>query len=252
MLSLTVKKMADKEKISALLDGEELDQSIINALAVDKESELVWQNFNLIGDVLRGDVPQGKEWNIAENVALALENEPAHNEFTGNGFADNIIADDRLADISVDPVVVDIKTVDIGSTQEITESQPTPRQAKRTLPAWLTQLGQVAVAASVSLAVIVGVQQYNGGDDGFVSHTTDSQLSVLQTIPFSGKAEPVSLTRDSVRSGARNNAPNEAQLMEQRRRINAMLQDYELQLRFNAEDGSIDRTLLETNSSVAD
>lgn len=236
MLGQTVKKMADKEKISALLDGEELDQSIINALAVDKESEQAWQNFNLIGDVMRGDAPQGKEWNIAANVALALENEPA---YTG------------VTDFSAKPEVV-APVVDIRTVQQAPESQPTPRQAKRSLPAWFTQFGQVAIAASVSLAVIVGVQQYNGGDDGLVAEATNTQLPVLQTIPFAGKAEPVSLTRDSVRSGAHNNASNEAQLMEQRRRINAMLQDYELQLRFNAEDGSIDRTLLETNSPVAD
>ncbi|MGR5149141.1 RseA family anti-sigma factor [Photobacterium alginatilyticum] len=215
--------MADKQKISALLDGEELDQSIINALAVDDDSQQTWQHFNLIGDVMRGEAPQNKDWDIAASVAMALENEPAHNG------------------VSEPAEVVQLATV-----RETVEPQPTPQQAKRTLPAWLTQFGQVAVAACVSLAVIVGVQQYNGGDDGVVSNPADSQIPVLQTIPFAGTAEPVSLTRDSVRSNS-HAAPSEAQVMEQRRRINAMLQDYELQLRLNAEDGSIDKTLLETN-----
>ncbi len=94
--------------------------------------------------------------------------------------------------------------------------------------------------------LLSGVQQYNGGDEGIVGTSAESQMPVLQTIPFSGTAEPVSLTRDSVRSN-NHNAPSEAQVMEQRRRINAMLQDYELQLRLNAEDGSIDKTLLEAN-----
>ena len=229
MLSQTVKKMADKEKISALLDGEDLDQSIINALTVDTESEQAWQDFNLIGDVMRGDAPQCKEWNIAGRVALALEAEPAH---TG-------------ADVMVDTQDDIAPVVDLNTVREIPESQPSPREARRTLPHWLTQFGQVAMAAGVSLAVIVGVQQYNGGDDGasIEMASSDSQLSVLSTVPFSGTAEPVSLTRDSVRT-AHNNGPSEAQIMEQRRRINAMLQDYELQLRLNAEDGSIDRSLL--------
>ncbi|MGR5457161.1 RseA family anti-sigma factor, partial [Vibrio alfacsensis] len=82
-------------------------------------------NYHLIGDVMRGDEPQSLDWNIAESVASALENEPAH-----------------TSDI-VMPI----------------ESQPTPSQAKRLLPAWITQFGQVAVAACVSLAVILGVQQ---------------------------------------------------------------------------------------------
>lgn len=223
MLHQTVEKMADKEKISALLDGEDLDQSIINALTVDKNSEQSWHDFNLIGDVMRGDAPQCKQWNIAGNVALALEAEPAH---TG-------------------AVNTHIETV---TQPMITEEQPTPFKAKRTLPAWLSQFGQVAVAACVSLAVIVGVQQYDGNGSNLTT-TTSNDVPVLQTIPFTGKAEPVSLNTSMVNN---NQTPSESQLMEQRRRINSMLQDYELQLRFNAEDGSIDHSLLHPNKSVAD
>ncbi|WP_297479475.1 RseA family anti-sigma factor [uncultured Photobacterium sp.] len=215
--------MADKEKISALLDGEDLDQSIINALTVDKDSEQSWYDFSLIGDVMRGDAPQCIEWNIAGNVALALEAEPAH---TG-------------------AVIAHIEMV---TQPMITEEQPTPFKAKRTLPAWLSQFGQVAVAACVSLAVIVGVQQYDGNGNNFTT-ATSNDVPVLQTIPFTGKAEPVSLNTSMVDN---NQTPSESQLMEQRRRINSMLQDYELQLRFNAEDGSIDHSRLHPNNSVAD
>lgn len=225
MLGQTVEKMADKEKISALLDGEELDQSIVNALTVDTDSQQTWQHFNLMGDVMRGEAPQTKDWDIAAKVALALEDEPAYTGFTEQ---------------QVEPVTL-ISTARNGET---VEAQPTPQQAKRTLPSWLTQFGQVAVAASVSLAVIVGVQQYNGSGDSFVSSAENGQLPVLETIPFAGIAEPVSLTRDSLRTN-RHAGPTEEQVMEQRRRINAMLQDYELQLRLNAEDGSIDRSMLE-------
>ncbi len=226
MLHPTVEKMADKEKISALFDGEELDQSIINALTVDKEDEQTWRDYSLIGDVMRGDAPQCKEWNIAANVALALDDEPAH---------------------SVGATETPVEVVSV-STQQTIEEQPTPFKAKRTLPAWLTQFGQVAVAACVSLAVIVGVQQY-GGDDN-ASSSTGNDVPVLQTIPFTGKAEPVSLNTSMVADT--NRAPTESQLMEQRRRINSMLQDYELQLRFNAHDGSLDHSLLQQNHSVAD
>ncbi|MGL5653480.1 MAG: anti sigma-E factor RseA C-terminal domain-containing protein, partial [Vibrio sp.] len=56
-------------------------------------------------------------------------------------------------------------------------------------------------------------------------------LPVLQTIPLAGSAEPVSLTRDSVEK----HAPDST-MQEQRRRVNALLQDYELQLRLNSEN----------------
>lgn len=207
--------MADKEKLSALMDGEAIEPSLVASLTDDKQSSETWQNFHLVGDVMRGDAPECKEWNIADSVALALENEPAH---------------------SVNK---------LESVESFVEEQPTPQEAKRTLPTWLTQFGQVAIAACVSLAVIVGVQQYNGGEGDL---NPAEQLPVLNTIPFAGSVEPVSLTRDSVR----HSASDEAQRMELRRRINAMLQDYELQLRLNAQDGSINRDLLEQDLMLAE
>ena len=116
-------------------------------------------------------------------------------------------------------------------TVPMVESQPMPQQARRQLPAWLTQFGQVAVAACVSLAVIVGVQQYGGSDP---TQPQAEQLPVLQTIPLAGSVEPVSLTRKPVKPLTEQ--ANEAEMREkQRSRINALLQDFELQLRLNAE-----------------
>lgn len=186
--------MADKELLSALMDGETVNEALITELEQDVESQDTWKNYHLIGDVMRGEAPEIANWNIADNVAAALDAEPAHS-----------------------PVAV-----------PLVESQPTPRQARRQLPAWLAQLGQVGVAACVSLMVIVGVQQYGGSDS---SDIASKKLPVLQTIPLAGSVEPVSLTRESVAS----KQTNEAQVTEQRRRINAMLQDYELQLRLSSE-----------------
>ncbi len=199
-----VKIMADKEKLSALMDGELVDKLLIQELACDSDSLDTWKNYHLIGDVMRGDAPVRPEWNIAESVALALENEPAHTSFS--------TASTNVTDLN----------------QARVEAQPKPEQARRQLPAWLSQFGQVAVAACVSLAVIIGVQQYGGGDG---TTPQQDQLPVLQTVPFSGSAEPVSLTRESVERHS-----NEANVQEQRRRVNALLQDYELQLRLNSEN----------------
>ncbi|MGC9421249.1 RseA family anti-sigma factor [Vibrio sp.] len=195
--------MADKEKLSAFMDGELVDNVLIQELEHDSESLGTWKNYHLIGDVMRGDTPQS-EWNIAESVALALEHEPVHRSFTRS---------ERITDLHLAKL----------------EAQPKVSQARRQLPTWFSQLGQVAIAASVSLAVIIGVQQYGGNE---ATSAQEAQLPVLQTVPFAGSAEPVSLTRDSV---ARHGS-SEANMQEQRRRINALLQDYELQLRLNSEN----------------
>ncbi|HFQ4929710.1 RseA family anti-sigma factor [Vibrio vulnificus] len=196
--------MADKEKLSALMDGEIVDKALIKEIAQDDDVLASWRNYHLIGDVMRGEAPQQPEWNIAESVALALENEPAHS-------------------------LHQQKVIEL--TQMPPESQPLPQQARRQLPAWLSQFGQVAVAACVSLAVILGVQQYGGSDP---ATPQADQLPVLQTIPFAGSAEPVSLTRESVEKSM-----SESSIQEQRKRVHAMLRDYELQLRLNSDSSHI-------------
>ncbi|MCG9561428.1 RseA family anti-sigma factor [Vibrio alginolyticus] len=205
--------MADKEKLSALMDGETIDKALIVDLESDQESMNTWQSYHLIGDVMRGDAPETKNWNIADSVAAALEDEPAHSAMP------------NLHQVNVEPTVAPI------------EEQPKPQQAKRQLPAWLQQFGQVAVAACVSLAVVLGVQQYGGSDPA-----APEQLPVLQTIPFAGSAEPVSLTRDSVERPA-----SEANLQEQRKRVHAMLEDYELQLRLNSDASPMEDAHLESD-----
>lgn len=209
--------MADKQKLSALMDGEMIDKALITELESDQESMDTWQNYHLIGDAMRGEAPESTDWNIAGSVAAALENEPAHSAVS------------NLHHLKAEQA-------EVNSSPKL-EEQPKPREAKRQLPAWLSQFGQVAMAACVSLAVILGVQQYGGGP-------TDSQvdqLPVLQTIPFSGSAEPVSLTRESVKKPM-----SESNIQEQRKRVHALLQDYELQLRLNSDNSQFDEERLES------
>ncbi len=214
--------MADKEKLSALMDGELVDNALIQELEQDSASQQAWQNYHLIGDVMRGEVPDNPQWDIAESVALALEGEPTHRRLDSQQAQSAALFEQRL------------------------ESQPQPKKARRELPKWLSQLGQVAVAACVSLVVIVGVQQYSGHNAGGVQTAQQSeQLPVLQTVPLAGSAEPVSLTRESVEKSM-----NRGNLQEQRRRIHAMLRDYELQLRLNSASSELDNSEQPLKSEV--
>jgi sigma-E factor negative regulatory protein RseA len=195
--------MADKEKISALMDGELVDKALIQELEQDTLSQQSWRNYHAIGDIVRGENVD-LNWDIAGRVASALENEPAH-------YANHTPVD-RVQLTRVDTPILD--------------DQPMPQQARRQLPAWLAQFGQIAIAACVTFVVILGVQQYSGD----ASSSAIDQMPVLQTIPLAGTAEPVSLTRESVEKST-----NTSAIQEQRKRVNAMLQDYELQLRLNSD-----------------
>lgn len=188
------------------MDGELIDQSLISEIEQDDESLQSWSHYHLIGDTLRGETPSNPSWDIASKVALALEDETAHNSLSSSHSSSN-----NLSSSKVTPIL---------------EAQPKPEKARARMPAWLSNLTQIGVAACVSLVVVLGVQQYSGSDANVASDS--DQLPVLQTIPFAGSAEPVSLTRDAVRSQS-----SEAKAMEQHRRANELMQDYELQLRLN-------------------
>ncbi|UJF19036.1 anti-sigma E factor [Vibrio sp. SS-MA-C1-2] len=210
----------NSEALSAMVDGECLDSVLIETLKQDDALKARWHNYHLIGDVMRNEDPVQVNQDFANNIALLLDDEPAH---TLNQVDDKTV----MPLFSENNPFTENKTV---YAQQGLEEQPQPQKAKWSRPAWFAQLTQVGIAACVSMAVIVGVQQYNSVDGTIAT----AQPPVLNTIPLVGNAEPVSLTR----SDTLNHSPSEEQKMEQRQRINALLQDYELQLRLNNQQQS--------------
>ncbi|MFD1801918.1 anti-sigma-E factor RseA [Mixta tenebrionis] len=192
-----------KEKLSALMDGETLDNEVISALSKDAKLQQSWESYHLIRDTLRGDIGETVHIDIAARVAAAIEQEPAH-----------------------------------GVATLIPEAQPQPDRWEKMpfwkkLRPWAAQITQVGVAACVSLAVIVGVQHYNQPQE-----TGESpEAPVFNTLPMMGKASPVSL---GVPSDSFDTNSSSRQVQEQRRRVNAMLQDYELQRRLHTEQMQFD------------
>jgi sigma-E factor negative regulatory protein RseA len=188
-----------KEKLSALMDGELLDNELLNELSRSPEMQETWASYHLIRDSLRGDTGDVLHFDISSRVMAAIESEPA-----------------RL------------------STPLIPEAQPAPHQWQKMpfwqkVRPWASSLTQMGVAACVSLAVIVGVQHYNGQSES----SQQPEAPVFNTLPMMGKASPVSLGVPSEATTARTG--QQQQVQEQRRRINAMLQDYELQRRLHSE-----------------
>ncbi|ERH66639.1 anti-RNA polymerase sigma factor SigE [Pantoea dispersa EGD-AAK13] len=189
-----------KEKLSALMDGETLDNELLASLSKDADLQKSWESYHLIRDTLRGDVGEVLHFDISARVAAAIENEP-------------------------------VRKV----TSLIPEAQPEPSRWQK-MPfwrrggGWVAQVTQIGVAACVSLAVIVGVQHYNSSPAGSATETSDAPA--FNTLPMMGKASPVSL---GVPSDAFDTNSSNQQVQEQRRRVNAMLQDYELQRRLHAD-----------------
>ncbi len=199
-----------KEKLSALMDGEMFDSEVLVTLASDAALQRSWQNYHLIRDTLRGDVSNFIHCDIAARVATAIEQEE-----------------------TPEPISCLIR-----------EDQPHPvswrkMPLRHKVRPWAAQLAQLGVAATISLTVITGFQYYNN-QPAAIGYSTDSP--VFNTLPMIGQASPVSYGVTQKASSTEQQA--------QRRRVNAMLQDYELQRRIYAGQLQIKQNLMPPMAEV--
>ncbi|TVK98623.1 anti-sigma factor [Shewanella algae] len=184
-----------QEWVSAAVDGE-TDAQTLAELAGDTASHDKWRNYHLIGDAMRGELSSAIPLDLSASIAAAIDKEPA-----------------IVAPVTSTPVSV------------ADEPQRQVASGARVIPMF-KQFGQYAIAATVAMVAIVGVQNYNQTPE-----SQDPASPVLITRPLVGSASPVSLQTGPVQQPQ--GYTNE-QLIEQRRRINSYIQDHMLQQRLNA------------------
>ena len=184
------------EKLSAFIDGELDDNGFVDSIKNDSESLAKWRSYHVIRSGLRKEASVMPEFDITAQVAAALEQEPT------------VLA---------------------------------PKSKWKSLPVvnkvvpLLRQSGQLAVAASVAAAVILGVQQVNQQPAAEEPFTT-FQTPVIPGMPQAGMA-PVSLEQSNILPN--NRAGDSDALLQKRRQINALLADHEQQLKLKqAEEQS--------------
>jgi len=116
-----------QEWVSAAVDGE-TDVQTMAELAADTHSHNKWRNYHLIGDAMRGELPQTMALDLSASIAAAIELEPA--------------------------IVSPQAKAPIGVTEQVTTDK------NRVVPLF-KQFGQYAIAATVAMFAIVGVQNMN-------------------------------------------------------------------------------------------
>ena len=178
-----------KELLSAYMDGEQVNPTFTEQLCQDAELQESWEDFHTIRSIMRKE----------SNVVLGAD-------FTTK--MESLIA-----------------TEEIQVSNAMT-SQPLPQEVENApfmqkLKAWFMPITQVAVAASVCLVAVLGVQ----------SSTVQSAVDapVLQTLPFNNGVQEVSYNAPS------KDVMTAEQLEQKNKRIGAMLQSYELQRRVYAD-----------------
>lgn len=180
-----------QEKLSAFMDGEIDGNDIIEAIKQDEALQAKWQRYHVIRGAMRKEASVAPALDITASVAAALESEPA-------------IVAPKVSRWRAIPVLGNV------------------------VP-FAKQSGQFAVAASVAVAMILGVQHFNQ------PAPTEPFMTAPTAGPQGGLA-PVSL--EQTRTLPRNDM-NE--VLEKKRKINALIADHEQQVRLKqAQDSETD------------
>ncbi|AIY64902.1 sigma-E factor negative regulatory protein [Pseudoalteromonas piratica] len=143
-----------KEQISALFD----DEQSLESRHLGDELEHAASRYSLIGDVMRGEGQSLIQIDIADQVALALEQEETYNQ---------------------EPFAEDANVTTQQNTVAISN--------------WKKPFAQLAIAASVAAVAVIGVQTVPQSTD---SINAEPQIQNLETIPFGGTATPVSYSTE--------------------------------------------------------
>lgn len=101
------------------------------------------------------------------------------------------------------------------NTEKVSEKRGLLLQLKR----WSTPIMQAGIAASVCFAAVVGVNMMTAEE------SVQTVQPALQTLPFSNSVQPVSYNSPA------SEQPTQEQIENQQRRVNALLQNHELQRR---------------------
>lgn len=189
--------MVDKdEKLSAFIDNELPDSRFVNDLMDDSQQASKWQRYHFIGDVLRGEQPQALQLDLADSIAQAIDNEAPHHS--------------------------------LQSANDESSSSLKPRKNNDSIwSRWFHGAGQYAIAASVAVVAILGVQRYQQSPEMPIS-SSSQPMQVLDTVPIGGTVAPVSL---HTQVAERSSQLTEKQWLEQRKEIAAYLQDHQIQQR---------------------
>ncbi len=216
------------ESVSSLVDNyspsadDSVSAHLVDSMLKDEHLSSTWQNYHLIGDVLRDEVPQSLQLDLSETISAAIAQEAT------------ILSPNSSSQSSVQNLENTYVEGD-ESPQNTNRVVDATNRFKAKVSHFVKPMGQVAIAASAAALMIVGVQN-NVAD--ISSPVTPSQ--VVQTMPLTGYANPVSFNVQSNQPTTSQQSKQQAQQeineqmaadrVAQQRRLQALLKDHHQQV----------------------
>ena len=180
-----------QEWLSQAADNQQVTSEQLPALLQQPELQQTLQRYQLASAVLRNEADSVLPADFSDNFASLLAQEPTYQLQTNAGI---------------------LQKIKLGMRQAANAE-------------WFKPAAHGALAASVALVAVFGVQQYQQP----LEQEFAMPSPVLQTRPVAGFATPVSLSQTSVDS--RFEAQEQQAMQEQQRRLQALLQAHRQQVR---------------------
>ncbi len=180
-----------QEWLSQAADNQQVTPEQLSALLQQPELQQTLQRYQLASAVLRNEADSVLPADFSDNFASLLAQEPTYQLQTNAGI---------------------LQKIKLGMRQAANAE-------------WFKPAAHGALAASVALVAVFGVQQYQQP----LEQEFAMPSPVLQTRPVAGFATPVSLSQTSVDS--RFEAQEQQAMQEQQRRLQALLQAHRQQVR---------------------
>lgn len=177
--------------LSAAIDQQKLTEQQLTSLLRDDELQQQFERYQLIGAAIRQELPQQIHTDFSAQFAARLQQEPVH-QLQPHGSILQRLGRRFQAAANAD---------------------------------WFKPTAQTAIAASVALMAVVGVQHYQlPQEQEFMT-----PLPVLHTQPVAGFATPVSLSQTTVDARLEQHAHQA--MLEQQRRLQELLNAHHQQVR---------------------
>jgi sigma-E factor negative regulatory protein RseA len=187
-------KPNNKQIVSELVDGEQSSTKSIDQIKLDQDLLDSFARYNLIGDLMRNDVPDFIDLDLTDKIAAAIDKEPV------------VLAPNSAFSAAVKE-----------SEQQIQAQGENKGEHDSAKVSWFKPVMQYGVAASFAMLMVLGLQTQ--------PDETKVTPPVLNLMPVAPALEPVSIERSSPVNDV------ESRESEQKKRINAFIFDHSQQLK---------------------
>lgn len=251
------------ESISSLVDDYSpssdgsVSAHLLDNILKDEELSSTWQNYHLIGDVLRNEVPATLQLDLSQTIAdaIALEATILSPKVSPKAFSNvpSQAGSETSSQITAqgkDKATEELVVSKTDTIQDVTQNTIKPTRnivnatnrfkanIAKNIAKLVKPLGQVAIAASAATLMIVGVQ-HNVADNSIIPS------QVVQTVPLTGYANPVSFSvqapkfeqsfESKQQAEQERNAKIVAERVAQQRRLQSLLKDHNQQIILSAQ-----------------